>query len=123
MTKTTKIISWIIAVLVGLNFIIFGGLKFLPAFQEGFDTFNLPNWLRIAIGTVEVLFGILLFIPSTARIAGIVLSFICVGAMFTHFLYGQYLSILMPLAILVLLILFVRWRSLPNMSNANLGSA
>lgn len=111
MNKTTNVLSWIIAALVGLAFIFFGVMKFPEIAQLAFDEKGLPDWFRMVIASVEVLCGLLLFIPATARISAIILSFVCVGAAFTHLIYGEYTGLIMPIILLVLLVLFVRWRS------------
>ncbi len=87
-------ILFVVALLNGLLFTIFGLNKFLnfvptpPDLPEkmklNFEAFMQIGWLMPLVGFGEVLGGILLIIPKTRALGAIVLFPIVVGILLTH---------------------------------------
>lgn len=63
-----------------------GGSKLAGAEQhvQNFARWGWPDWMRLAIGTVEVTSAILLFVPRAAWIGAGALVLAMAGATYTH---------------------------------------
>ena len=62
-----------------------------------FAGWGLPTWLVPVIGLAEVGGGLLLLVPRTALIGGLILAVVMLGATFTHLLNGE--AIRVPLTL------------------------
>ncbi|MEL7536503.1 MAG: DoxX family protein [Pseudomonadota bacterium] len=76
----------IATILLGLAFLFFGALKLagVPDIVAMFETFGLPAGSNYAIGALEVVGAIGLFVRPVARYAALLLLAIAVGAVITH---------------------------------------
>jgi uncharacterized membrane protein len=70
MTKTKKIIAWILAGLLALIFTNSGIGKFIGTEIQLkiLESFGFPDWARIPFGLVEILFAITILIPRSRKL-------------------------------------------------------
>lgn len=68
---------------------------------QTFEGFSYPTWTMYLIGTVELLSAVGLLIPRTRILASGVLTFILIGAVGSHLIYGQYAAVPFPAVLLV----------------------
>lgn len=107
MSKGLLIIGWILAVLLGVMFLAAGAGKFGAEAGPMFSAWGYAPWFALLIGVSEVLGGIGLLVPRTARWAVIGLTPIMLGAAYTHVANGEGMDVLRPIIFLVLL--WVLW--------------
>lgn len=88
--KTKNVLAWVLAVLLGLNFVMSGYPKILPNDNmiRRFENWGYSESFAILIGILEMLGGLLVFIPKTAFYGALLLSVVMVGAIATHLLTG-----------------------------------
>jgi putative oxidoreductase len=80
-----------IKLLLAAAFLTAGGLKLygLPMMVENFAHIGFGQWFRYLTGTLEVLGGIIILIPSLSAFGALLLGCIMIGAIATHlFLIG-----------------------------------
>lgn len=82
MSKSKRIILWVVSILLTAVFLFAGGFKLLKAHDAiaAFGEFGLPGRLAIFIGVCEVCGAIGLLIPRLAGLAASGLSVIMLGA-------------------------------------------
>ena len=87
--KTRSILLWIAQGVAAIIFIQTLYFKFTgnTISIELFTILGVEPWGRYLIGIIELITGILLFIPRTAAIGGILGLFIGIGAIATHILF------------------------------------
>ena len=97
--------------LLGVAMIAGGAMKLVgPApIVASFVAWGLPAWFRILVGSFEVVGGLLLALPPTIPIGGVVLATIMVGAVWTHAANGEWAQIA-PAAVMLLLFLTILTR-------------
>lgn len=99
MLRTVAI--WTMAVLLGLLFVLVGFSKI--AGPSGVNwAVRLSHWgypagSRYAIGGIEILAGLGLFVPPLRRWAAVALMVVMAGAMVTHLVHGEFVRLLSPL--------------------------
>jgi len=102
--KVKNVFSWILQILLGLEFIIAGQAKFTTATWESmFEKWGYPDNFYLVIGALEVICGVLLFIPKLAGYSAVVLSIVMISAGVTHIMHDQ--SPVVEIIILALLII------------------
>lgn len=107
MNRVRVVLIWVI----GLSFIVIGILKYVNLdylSQSVFDRANYPKWFFYVVGTIETLGGILLLMTASAskRLGSILIGFVMVGAIGTHYiLKDNYSHFIVPAVILFLAIL------------------
>jgi len=86
--KTLKIISWILQILASVILIQTLYFKFTahPESVELFTKLGVEPWGRIGTGILELITGILLLIPATAFIGGLLGMGLMLGAIASHLL-------------------------------------
>ena len=97
--------GWVLSVLLTTAFMLAALPKLLGAqvWIVKFMKWGYPKWFPIAIGSLELLGGILLLIPRVATYGACVLGVIMVGAAYTHLANGEGLQVLRPVIIFILL--------------------
>jgi len=97
--------AWVLSVLLTLAFIIAAIPKLVGAHAwiVKFINWGYPGWFLFAVGSLELLGGVLLLIPRLAKYGAIVLAVIMVGAGYTHLANGEGLQVLRPVIFLTLL--------------------
>ena len=121
MNRTT----WVLQILLGIYFVVIGVMHF--AVPGGLPDqlswmYDLPTWLHVVTGIVEIAGGLGLVLPSVTRIrpgltplaaAGLVI--VMLGAVVYHAGRGegQNIAINILLVALLAMIAWVRWRAHP----------
>ena len=96
-SKTKKIIIWVLASLLLLLYLGSAGAKLFQ--PEQMNQMQLADWrVIIAIGEVVVIF--LFFLPKTNKIGTLLLSSYTGGAIVTHMIWS--IPIFMPVIVLIL---------------------
>jgi uncharacterized membrane protein YphA (DoxX/SURF4 family) len=77
-----RILVWIL----GIGFLFIGGLKLAgnPAQVELFRVWGYPSWFLYVVGGTEIMAGLLLMMPLTRLLGGILLLCTMSGAAVTH---------------------------------------
>ena len=89
MSKSRNVATWVITVLMALAFIGAGFAKVSgdEMMVEAFTSMGLPDWFRIAIGSLQLVGGVLLLVPAMTGASAFGLSIIMVGAIACHIMY------------------------------------
>lgn len=78
-------IDWSLRVGVALVFAVFAAEKLVGSnWITLFDAIGLGRWFRYFTGAVQLVGGLLLLVPQTARVGGALIGSSMVGAMFIH---------------------------------------
>lgn len=120
---TQRRIVWAVRILLALAFGAAGIAKLagVPQMVQVFDAIGFGQWFRYVTGAVEVIGAVLLLVPATGFLGGLLLSATMVGAVFTHLvLIGGNAA---PALVLGLLSGFVAWRQRPASVSSVLPSA
>ena len=77
---------WITQIVVAAMFLLVGGLKLTgaPALVALFDAIGAGQWLRYVTGSIEVVSGLALLVPSLAAFGALLLVPTMVGAIATQ---------------------------------------
>lgn len=80
------IVLWALAGLLAVIYLMAGSSKLAGAEQHvsNFARWGWPDWMRIAVGTVEVTCAILLLVPRAAWVGAGGLVLVMSGATYTH---------------------------------------
>ena len=89
MTNRSKgkiIVLWVVSGLLAALFLMAGGSKLAGAERhvQGFARWGWPDWMRLAIGAVEVTSAVLLCVPRVAFFGALSLTTVMAGATYTH---------------------------------------
>jgi putative oxidoreductase len=106
---------WIVAVLVAALFFVAGGAKIGGFADEQFIAWGYSPGFAVLIGVLEIVFAIALLIKRTAAWGAFGLMAIMLGAIGTHLTHGEYLMLLMPIGVFLLLG-FIAWGRGPERS-------
>lgn len=89
--KVRNILTWVLQVLLGLQFILAGQAKFTrPDVWAGqFAGWGFPDNFYLVIGALELIGAILVFIPKFASKAALGLGIIMIGATITHAIHDE----------------------------------
>jgi len=98
-----KILGYIALVILAGVFVMTGFNKVSGSemMVQTFEGFSYPAWTMYLIGAVELLSAVGLLIPRTRMVAAGLLTFILIGAVGTHLIYGQYAALGFPAILLV----------------------
>jgi uncharacterized membrane protein YphA (DoxX/SURF4 family) len=80
--RVRKILGWVLAILLGLEFLAAGALKLSgnPAMVDMFNVVGLGQWFRYFTGVLEIIGGVGILIPRLSRPAALLLAVIMLGA-------------------------------------------
>ncbi|MEP5612450.1 MAG: DoxX family protein [Cyclobacteriaceae bacterium] len=97
--KVRKILTWVLQVLVALEFLLAGQAKFTQpgVWAKSFADWGFPDNFYFVIGGLEVLGAILVFIPKFASKAALGLGIIMIGATLTHVIHAEWDRIIFTL--------------------------
>lgn len=112
-SPTQRRIVWGVRILLALAFGAAGLAKLagVPQMVQVFDAIGFGQWFRYVTGVVEVGGALLLLVPATGFIGGLLLTVTMAGAVATHLvLIGGNPA---PAVVLALLSAFVAWRLRP----------
>ncbi|MDW3209819.1 MAG: DoxX family protein [Reichenbachiella sp.] len=94
LTKAKPMLLWLIGAYLSYKLMINGFRKFDPdgMWTKAFIKWGYPVWFRIFIGVLEILGGLLLLIPRTRHLGGIILAIVMIGALCTRLIFGTTLN-------------------------------
>ncbi len=97
--KARNIVTWVLQVLMGLEFILAGQAKFTRSdvWAREFNQWGFPDNFYLVIGALELIGAILIFIPKFASKAALGLGVIMIGAAITHAIHGETSRIIVTL--------------------------
>ena len=109
-----SILLWTVSLLTALFFAATGLGKLFGAASmvHNFEVYGYPQWLRIAVGYVEVFGAIGLLAPSFASVAAASLGAVLLGAGYTHLRLGhddRELAVVALFMLLGVIIGIARW--------------
>jgi len=119
-TKGLNIVLWILQILAAATFFLAGGSKLsgVAPMVEMFDKIGLGQWFRYLTGGLEVTGAILLLIPTTLVLGGVLLVMTMVGAIATHlFVLGGSPVPAIVLFVMVGTVTWYRWLALISEKN------
>ena|SRR2546422_4137424 len=114
-SKTLNIVLWFLQILAAATFLLAGGLKLagIEPMVALFEQIGLGQWFRYFTGGLEVICAILLLIPTTVAIGGLLLAVTMVGAIATHlFIVGGSAVPSIVLLVMVATVAWYRWPAL-----------
>ncbi len=90
--KVKNVFTWVLQVLLGLEFILAGQAKFtrMDTWAGMFQEWGYPDHVYLLIGGLELVGAVLVFIPKTASKAALGLAVIMIGALLTHALHAEW---------------------------------
>ena len=85
-SKGLNIALWVVQIGAAAMFLMAGGNKLSSNEQMVgmFQTIGFGQWLRYLTGSLEIIGGILLFVPSLAGLGGLLMTGVFLGAVATH---------------------------------------
>jgi uncharacterized membrane protein YphA (DoxX/SURF4 family) len=90
--KTMTIVSWVLAVILGVFFVAMAG----PMKQMGgeevvanFAKWGYPDFFRYVVGVVEIAAGVMTIYPKTRTLGASVIALVMVGATATHLMNSE----------------------------------
>lgn len=91
MSIAKKVLLWLITVFLAYVFLRQGWSKFDDGsgWAKAFRVWHYPDWFRLAVGVVEVVAAVLLFVPRAVRVGAAMIVVVMLGAMATHLWWGQ----------------------------------
>ena len=90
MPRGLKIVITVVGTLLGLWMLLAGSSKFLSRdlFDTMFTDLGLPLWLVPVTGVLEILGGVLVIVPRTAKWGAVLVGAVMVGAAASHLVSG-----------------------------------
>jgi len=84
--RVALVALWITQVAVAGMFLFVGSLKLIgaPELVALFDAIGVGQWLRYVTGSIEVVSGLALLVPSLAPFGALLLAPTMIGAIITH---------------------------------------
>jgi len=101
MKNPSRMVSWILSILLALVFVAVGISKLVgpPSvhWARRFQHWGYPTGSHYAIGILEIVAGIAIVIPRWRRMAAAILMIIMAGALCTHAIHGEWTRVIPPL--------------------------
>jgi len=111
-SKGQNIAAWVISVLLGVAFVMSGGMKLsgAPEMVANFQRWGYPGFFIYVTGAIELVSALLLFMPRTAAYGAALLIPTMVGAVLTHLTHDEMSHAPVPLVLgaLAAVVLFLR---------------
>ncbi len=117
-----NIVLWIVQVLLAVEFLFSGVMKFVTPVEEMTKQMSLPGWFLHFIGAAEVLGGLGLILPGLfskktdlTPLSAVGLVVIMIGACVITLMIGGGALVLIPLVtgVLAAFVAYGRWRVMP----------
>jgi uncharacterized membrane protein YphA (DoxX/SURF4 family) len=110
MTKTKKIVFYILLVLATATFLFtaYDKLSGDPMAKAGFAVAHLPVWFMYFIGVCELLGAIGLWIPKLRKLAVAGLLVIMAGAIITTLIFVSIPMAILPVVVAIVLMIIVK---------------
>ncbi|NER13616.1 DoxX family membrane protein [Leptobacterium flavescens] len=110
--KVKKVVTWVLQILLGLEFILAGQAKFTrpDVWAREFRDWGYPDNVHYIIGGLELIGAVLIFFPKFASKAALGLGIIMLGAAVTHLLHQEWSRVVVTLILtgLLSLVYFLR---------------
>ncbi len=105
MSKTRNYATWVLTILSAPVYLAAGYAKVSGQVMmvQGFAAYGLPDWFRVAIGSLELVGAILLLMPAFTGMASFGLSIIMIGALACHVMFPPLVAGIGPLVLLCIL--------------------
>ena len=107
--RTRAIVTWTLSVLLALLFLVSGTGKLLNLeatgglrFDEQFEAWGYPAWVRLPVGLAEVVGALLLLVPLARPYSAAGLTGVMAGAVATHLRVDEAAAAPIPLLLGVL---------------------
>lgn len=107
--RARAIATWTLSVLLALLFLVSGSGKLLNSeatgglrFDEQFEAWGYPSWVRVPVGLAEVVGALLLLVPLARPYAAAGLTGVMAGAVATHLRIGETAAAPIPLVLAAL---------------------
>ena len=117
---------WVPTVLLGALFVMQGIMKLQPGspWPSMFERWGYPAGFHWVVGAIELLGGLLLFVPRLAGYAAVALGTVMVGAFLTHLVHTEIPGIIATFvfaSVLVMLarVRLTRWRSRAHVARSD----
>ena len=109
MTKTKKIISWVLAAFIAFGFIFAGITKLLGTEMQikNLESWGYPLWLRFPIGLSEIVLAVTILIPKYRKLTIYGIFIWTVVAVITHLQASQAAMIGAPILFSVLAVVIL----------------
>ena len=111
--RTRRVLVWVVGVTFGLMFALTGWEKFDAdgSMATDFARWGYPAWLRLAVGVVEIVGGMMLIVPRLASYGALGLGVVMVGAWITRLGDGRIGDVVLVtiLGVVLAWIAFERW--------------
>lgn len=93
--RTRWLGAWLLGLYLARMYVEMGWVKFDPDgfWTAAFEAWGYPSWLRVSVGAIEVIGGILLVVPWLASYGGIAVSAVMVGAWGTRAHDGRWVDV------------------------------
>ncbi|MGH9833431.1 MAG: DoxX family protein [Blastocatellia bacterium] len=118
--KAKNIALRILTALLGAMFVMAGGMKILnpSGTAQMFAGYGYPGWFGVVTGVIELVSGVLLFVPRFTTYAAAALVVVMAGATATHLKAGETNQLAPPIVLLVISVVIVvmRWREAKSKS-------
>lgn len=91
MTKTKKIISWVLAAIIAFGF-LFAGITKLAGTEmqiKNLESWGYPLWFRFPIGLVELVFAVTILVPKYRTLTLYATFIWTLAAVITHLQASQ----------------------------------
>ncbi len=113
LSTTQRRIVWTVRVLLALAFGAAGISKLVsaPDMVQVFEAIGMGQWFRYLTGAVEIAGALLLLVPATGLLGGLLLAATMAGGVATHLLVIGGSAV--PALVLGLLSAFVAWKLRP----------
>ena len=116
MGKIKVVATWVVAVLLGALFVLSGSGKFMQMdmWQERFiNQWGLPGWLALITAVMELVGGLMLFVPKTAFYGAGLIILAMIGATGAHLMASEWGNATFP-PVLIALAAFVAYQRRPK---------
>ena len=102
-------IAWGCALVLGAVFLVQGGTKLFGAQfeRDAFARWHYAAWFMYVAGAIEVLGAVVVLVPQTRPKGAVLLTAMMLGAMGTHLYWKEFLSVFLPLALLVIAVTII----------------
>jgi len=118
--KAKNIALRILTALLGALFVMVGGMKILnpSGAAQMFTDYGYPGWFGVVTGIIELVSGVLLFVPRFTTYAAAALVVVMAGAAATHLRAGETNQLAPPIVLLVIsaVVAVMRWREAKSKS-------
>lgn len=109
LTKAQPVLLWLIGAYLSYKLMVNGFRKFDPdgMWTKAFIKWGYPVWFRVFIGVLEVVGGLLLLIPRTRHLGGVILAMVMIGALSTRLIFGTSLNDALAIAFNAIVFLYL----------------